>query len=62
MTRKRPLESEFGEMMAFFVPFMQLSVAGIQSKMEPKEVVNYFIETVKEFTKRIQEIDAAISE
>lgn len=54
--RRRSAEPE-NEMMAFLAPFMQMSVVGIQNKMNPKEVVDYFMGVMKEFMNRTHEIE-----
>lgn len=48
--------------MAAFLPFIQLAAAGIQNKMKPKEVVEYFKETMHEFMTQMDEFDDDMDE
>jgi len=51
---KKSFEEGYGEMMAFFMPLVQLSAAGINKEMKPDEVVDYFMKVVQEFMRKIE--------
>lgn len=46
----------FEEFVAFFIPLAKLAETGIQNKMRPEEVVDYFMKVVGEFMKKMEKM------
>lgn len=42
------------QMATFFMPLAQLAAAGIKNKMTPEEVSDYFVKTIDEFSKKME--------